>query len=253
MEGEDMTTRSGEEEGHALVRVLVVDDQQLVRDGIASLLRVQEGITVIGTVTNGREAIEQALALRPDVILMDVRMPVMNGVEATIQILKQVPACCILMLTTFDDDEYVRDALRAGARGYLLKDIPAHDLAKAVHAVSQGVYQLDAAVIERMIDTFGKPGATKKNETEQRFAPPPSPPLETKGHAVADVLNTTGLTNREVEILRLIATGATNREVADSLVISEGTVKNHLSNIFSRLGLRDRTQAVMYAREHGLL
>src|SRR5258708_3385904 len=156
-------------------------------------------------------------------------------------------------VTTFDDDEYVRDALRAGARGYLLKDIPAQDLAKAVHAVSQGVYQLDAAVIERMIDTFGKPATAKKNETEQRFAPPPSPPLETKGHAVSDVLNTTGLTNREVEILRLIATEATNREVADSLVISEGTVKNHLSNIFSRLGLRDRTRAVMYAREHGLL
>jgi DNA-binding NarL/FixJ family response regulator len=253
MEGEDMITRSREEERHALVRVLVVDDQQLVRDGIASLLRVQEGITVIGTATNGQEALEQALALQPDVILMDVRMPVMNGVEATIQILKQVPACCILMLTTFDDDEYVRDALRAGARGYLLKDIPAQDLAKAVHAVSQGVYQLDAAVIERMIDAFDKPGTAKKNETEQRFAPPPSPPLETKGHTVSDVLNTTGLTNREVEILRLIATGATNREVADSLVISEGTVKNHLSNIFSRLGLRDRTQAVMYAREHGLL
>jgi len=253
MEGEDMTTRSREEERHALVRVLVVDDQQLVRDGIASLLRVQEGITVIGTATNGQEALEQALALRPDVILMDVRMPVMNGVEATIQILKQVPACCILMLTTFDDDEYVRDALRAGARGYLLKDIPAQDLAKAVHAVSQGVYQLDAAVIERMIDAFGKPGTTKKNETEQRFAPPPSLSPETKGNAVSDVLNTMGLTNREVEILRLIATGATNREVADSLVISEGTVKNHVSNIFSRLGLRDRTQAVMYAREHGLL
>jgi DNA-binding NarL/FixJ family response regulator len=253
MEGEDMIIRSREEERHALVRVLVVDDQQLVRDGIASLLRVQEEITVIGTATNGQEALEQALALRPDVILMDVRMPVMNGVEATIQILKKVPACCILMLTTFDDDEYVRDALRAGARGYLLKDIPAQDLAKAVHAVSQGVYQLDAAVIERMIDTFGKPGAEKKNETEQRFAPPLSPSPETRGNSVSDMLNTTGLTNREIEILRLIATGATNREVADSLVISEGTVKNHLSNIFSRLGLRDRTQAVMYAREHGLL
>ena len=242
-----------EEASHAAIRVLVVDDQQLVRDGIASLLRVQEGITVIGTATNGQEALEQALALLPDVILMDVRMPLMDGVEATIQILKQMPACCILMLTTFDDDEYVRDALRAGARGYLLKDIPAQDLAKAVHAVSQGVYQLDAAVVEKMIDTFGKPGTTKKNESEQRIALPPSLSPETKGNVVSDVLSTTGLTSREVEILRLIATGATNREVADALVISEGTVKNHLSNIFSRLGLRDRTQAVMYAREHGLL
>jgi len=241
MEGEGMT--SLEEERHALVRVLVVDDQQLVRDGIASLLRVQEGITVIGTAMNGQEALEQAMTLRPDVILMDVRMPVMNGVEATIQILREVPSCCILMLTTFDDEEYVREALRAGARGYLLKDLPAQDLARAVHTVSQGVYQLDAAVIERMIDAFSRPDTAQKSETskkEERMTPP-------------DALDTAGLTNREIEVLRLIATGATNREVADALVISEGTVKNHLSNIFSRLGLRDRTQAVMYARERGLL
>ena len=236
-----MTNR--EEERHALVRVLVVDDQQLVRDGIASLLRVQDGISVVGTATNGQEALEQAMALRPDVILMDVRMPVMNGVEATIQILREVPSCSILMLTTFNDEEYVRDALRAGARGYLLKDLPAQDLARAVHAVSQGVYQFDAAVIERMIDAFGKPNTAQKSETnkmEERLTPP-------------DAHDTAGLTNREIEVLRLIATGATNREVADALVISEGTVKNHLSNIFIHLGLRDRTQAVMYARERGLL
>ena len=245
-----MTTRNQEEERHSMVGVLVVDDQQLVRDGIASLLRVQDGITVVGTATNGQEALEQAIALRPDVILMDVRMPVMDGVEATIQILRQVPSCCILMLTTSDDDEYIRDALRAGARGYLLKDIPALDLAKAVHAVSQGVYQLDAVVIERMIDVFSRPNTVKKSETEERITPPVP---KTQTNAAADSLDTAGLTNREVEILRLIATGATNREVADYLVISEGTVKNHLSNIFSRLGLRDRTQAVMYAREHGLL
>ena len=232
-----------DEERDALVRVLVVDDQQLVRDGIASLLRVQDGISVVGTATNGQEALEQAMALRPDVILMDVRMPVMNGVEATIQILREVPSCCILMLTTFDDEEYVRDALRAGARGYLLKDLPAQDLARAVYAVSQGVYQLDAAVIERMLDAFSRPNTAQKSETsktEERLTAP-------------DALDAAGLTNREIEVLRLIATGATNREVADALVISEGTVKNHLSNIFSRLGLRDRTQAVMYARERGLL
>ena len=238
-----MTTPNPEEEPHAAVRVLVVDDQQLVRDGIASLLRVQDGISVVGTATNGQEALEQAITLRPDVILMDVRMPVMNGVEATIQILREVPSCIILMLTTFDDEEYVREALRAGARGYLLKDLPATDLANAVHAVSRGVYQLDAAVIERMIDAFSRPDTAQKSETskmEERMTPP-------------DALVTAGLTNREIEVLRLIATGATNREVADALVISEGTVKNHLSNIFSRLGLRDRTQAVMYARERGLL
>lgn len=245
-----MTTPKPEKEEHAEVRVLVVDDQQLVRDGIASLLRVQEGIAVIGTATNGQEALEQAITQQPDVILMDVRMPIMDGVQATFQILRQVPSCCILMLTTFDDDEYVRDALRAGARGYLLKDLPAQDLAQAVHAVAQGVYQFDASVMERMIEEYSKPNIVQQGEAEQRMA---SSLSKTKTNTVPDSLAAAGLTNREVEILRLIATGATNREVADSLVISEGTVKNHLSNIFSRLGLRDRTQAVMYAREHGLL
>ena len=157
-----------QEERPAPVRVLVVDDQQLVRDGIASLLRVQDGISVIGTVTNGQEALEQAITLQPDVILMDVRMPVMDGVEATFQILKQVPTCCILMLTTFDDDEYVKDALRAGARGYLLKDLPAQELAHAVHAVSQGVYQFDASVMERMIEAYSRPNAAQQSEVEER-------------------------------------------------------------------------------------
>jgi DNA-binding NarL/FixJ family response regulator len=253
MEGEGMANENLAEEGQAAVRVLVVDDQQLVRDGIASLLRVQDGISVIGTATNGQEALEQAVTLRPDVILMDVRMPIMNGVEATIQILREVPSCNVLMLTTFDDEEYVREALRAGARGYLLKDLPAKDLANAVHAVSQGVYQLDAAVIERMIDAFGRPDSTQKSgasQIEERMRPPLGKP---QANAAPEALASAGLTNREIEVLRLIATGATNREVADELVISEGTVKNHLSNIFSRLGLRDRTQAVMYARERGLL
>lgn len=245
-----MTTPNPDEERHAAVRVLVVDDQQLVRDGIASLLRVQDGIVVVGTATNGQEALEQALTRQPDVILMDVRMPIMDGVEATLQILRQVPSCCILMLTTFDDDQYVRDALRAGARGYLLKDLPAQDLAQAVHAVSQGVYQFDASVMERMVETYSRSNTAQQSETGEHLTlllP------KNKANATPDSPSAAGLTNREIEILRLIAAGATNREVADSLVISEGTVKNHLSNIFGRLGLRDRTQAVMYAREHGLL
>ena len=121
-----------------------------------------------------------------------------------------------------------------------------------MQAVSQGVYQLDATVMGRVIDAISRPDSTKKNEKEQRSAPPPASSGETKGNAVSDALHTTGLTSREIEVLRLIATGATNREVADYLVISEGTVKNHLAHIFSRLGLRDWTQAVMYAREHGL-
>lgn len=245
-----MTTQNQAGEHHSTTRVLVVDDQQLVRDGIASLLRVQHGISVVGTATNGQEALEQAITLQPDVILMDVRMPIMNGVEATIEILRQMPSCHILMLTTFDDDAYVRDALRAGARGYLLKDLPAQDLANAVRAVSQGVYQFDASVIERMIEAYRRPNTSQQSETEERMT---SPLPKTKTNATPDSPSAAGLTNREIEILRLIAAGATNREVADQLVISEGTVKNHLSNIFGRLGLRDRTQAVMYARERGLL
>lgn len=245
-----MTTQNQAEEHHSTMRVLVVDDQQLVRDGIASLLRVQHGISVVGTATNGQEALEQAVTLQPDVILMDVRMPIMDGVEATIEILRQMPSCYILMLTTFDDDTYVRDALRAGARGYLLKDLPAQDLANAVRAVSQGVYQFDASVIERMIEAYRRPNTSQQSETKERMT---SPLPTTKTNATPDSPSAAGLTNREIEILRLIAAGATNREVADQLVISEGTVKNHLSNIFGRLGLRDRTQAVMYARERGLL
>jgi DNA-binding NarL/FixJ family response regulator len=194
--------------------------------------------------------VEQAITLQPEVILMDVRMPIMDGVEATFEILKQMPSCSILMLTTFDDDEYVRNALRAGARGYLLKDLPVQDLVHAVHAVSQGIYQLDASVMERMLETFDGPKSVKPDDTGERKIPPFP---RAKVAATANSPDAAGLTNREREILRLIARGATNREVADSLVISEGTVKNHLSNIFSRLGLHDRTQAVMYARERGLL
>jgi DNA-binding NarL/FixJ family response regulator len=222
------------------VRVLVVDDQRLMRDGIASLLSIQDGIEVIGTASNGREALEQALALCPDVILMDVRMPVMDGVEATSQLRRHLPASKVLMLTTFDDEEYVIDALSMGASGYLLKDIPAPDLAKAVHAVHRGIYQLDPAVASKVVASLARPRS------------PTSSSLASANENASSPL-ATELTGREIEVLRLIARGATNREIARHLVISEGTVKNHISNILSRLGLRDRTQAAIYAREHGLL
>ncbi|GHO94704.1 DNA-binding response regulator [Reticulibacter mediterranei] len=218
------------------VRVLVVDDQRLMRDGIASLLSIQDGIKVVGTAASGQEALERALALRPDVILMDVRMPMMDGVAATGRVRRQLPSCQVLMLTTFDDEEYVIDALRAGACGYLLKNIPAPDLARAVHTAHRGIYQLDPAVAGKIVASLAH--STK---------PVPSPPDP------AVMSNVPDLTGREIEVLRLIAQGATNREIALSLVISEGTVKNHISNILSRLGLRDRTQAAIYARENGLL
>lgn len=221
-----------------LIRVLVVDDQRLMRDGIASLLGIQAGIEVVGTASNGQEAVEQALALVPDMILMDIRMPVMDGVEATRQVRKSLPRCQVLALTTFDDEESVMAVLRAGA-GYLLKDIPAPDLAHAIQAAHKGIYQLDPSVAGKVFASLSGGGAGANTQPA--------------GVAAEEAAATSDLTAREVEVLRLIARGATNREIAEQLVITEGTVKNHISNILNRLGLRDRTQAALYARERGLL
>ena len=238
-----------QQEQDAAVRLLVVDDQQLMREGIASLLRIQDGIEIIGTAANGQEALEQAVSMKPDVILMDVRMPVMDGVMATEQVRRQVPDCKILMLTTFDDEEYVIEALRVGASGYLLKDIPARDLAQAVQAVHRGIYQLDPAVMSRVMASL-----TRLKSAESRVSVPVTvPPSRERAASAPSSLKNAGLTDREIEVLRLIAQGATNREIAEQLVISEGTVKNHISNILGRLGLRDRTQAAIYAREQALL
>lgn len=226
---------------HISVRVLIVDDQQLMRDGISSLLSIQEGIEVIGAASNGQEAIDQALALSPDVILMDVRMPVMNGITATEQIHRQLPTCQILMLTTFDDEEDIIKALIAGASGYLLKDIPSEDLAQAVRLAQRGIYQLEPSIAGKLV------GVLHKQQVE---AAPVSTAKDASARAIAAQFD---LTEREMEVLQLIATGATNREIAEELVVSEGTVKNHVSNILSRLGLRDRTQAAIFARENKLL
>jgi DNA-binding NarL/FixJ family response regulator len=235
----------GKTEASGDVRVLVVDDQRLMRDGIASLLAIQEGIEIVGSASNGEEALEKALVHTPDVILMDVRMPGMGGVQATRQLLQQLPTCRILMLTTFDDDEYIIEALQAGASGYLLKDIPAYDLARAVHAVYRGIYQLDPAVAGKLITALSP---SRFRSPVQAVSSASTP----RGDFAPSQLSTE-LTAREIEVLRQVAQGATNREIATSLVISEGTVKNHISNLLSRLGLRDRTQAAIYAREHGLL
>jgi DNA-binding NarL/FixJ family response regulator len=213
-----------------IIRVLVVDDQRLVREGIASLLSIQPGINVVGSAGDGREAVALAAALRPDVILMDVRMPVMDGITATQAIRSEAPTMQVIMLTTFDDEEYIRAALDAGAIGYILKDIPSDDLAQTVRMAHKGIYQLDPAAMRQIT----------------RRSPQPSPPQN-------DAPTHDGLTEREREVLRLIGQGATNREIGEKLFISEGTVKNHVSNILARLGLRDRTQAAVYAAEAGLL
>lgn len=216
------------------VSVLIVDDQRLVREGVASLLEIQEGVEVIGTAVDGNQAVQFALDNKPDVILMDVRMPIMDGIAATQQIKRQLPSCQIIMLTTFDDEEYIIRSLQAGASGYLLKDIPAEDLAQAVRLVHAGIYQLAPAVAGKLV---GQLGSTARS-----------------GGRLKQVTGKIGdLTEREVEVLRLVATGATNREIAEVLVVSEGTVKNHVSNILSRLGLRDRIQAAIFAYEQGLL
>jgi len=234
-----------------VIRVLVVDDQRLMRDGIASLLSIQEGIEVVGTASNGKEALEKALTLQPHVMLMDVRMPVMDGVAATTQVRRQLPSCRILMLTTFDDEQYVIKAIQAGASGYLLKDIPANDLAKAVHAVHKGIYQLDPTVAGKVFASLSQPHNT---DNAYSHSPAPTSPMAREASAAnSHPLKASDLTGREIEVLRLIAKGATNREIAEKLVISEGTVKNHISNILSHLGLRDRTQAAIYAKECGLL
>ncbi|WJV50460.1 response regulator [Streptomyces flavofungini] len=220
------------------VRVLVVDDQELVREGIASLLGIQPGISVVGTAADGAEAVDAALALAPDVILMDVRMPGTDGVEAVPVIASRAPGCKVVMLTTFDDEEYVVRALRASAVGYLLKNLPAAELAAAVQLAHRGVAQLDPAVTRRLA---GEPPPPPAPTTPPAPTAPPSPRGEPEPTA------------REVEILRLVAAGATNREIASRLYLSEGTVKNHISRILTRLGLRGRAQAALYARDRGLL
>ncbi|MEO0406432.1 MAG: response regulator transcription factor [Cyanobacteria bacterium P01_A01_bin.135] len=211
------------------IRTLLVDDQYLIREGIASLLELEAAIEVVGMAGNGKEAIAKALDLKPQIILMDVRMPEMSGVEATANIRKAVPACQVIMLTTFDDEEFIVQSLLAGACGYLMKDIPPKDLVQAIKLAHAGVYQLAPEVAGKLV------GALQGKQA------PASPKPED-----------TPLTARELEVLKLIAKGTTNKGIAQALYVSEGTVKNHVSNILMRLELRDRTQAAIYAVENGL-
>ncbi|MEU0648692.1 response regulator transcription factor [Streptomyces umbrinus] len=213
------------------VRVLVVDDQRLIRDGIASLLAIRPGIAVVGTAVDGRDAVAKTLELGPDVVLMDVRMPEMDGIEAVAVLRGRAPECRVVMLTTFEDEEYVVQALRAGAHGYLLKDLPAEELAHAVRLAHAGVTQLDSSVARHLTASLPAPAPVTK-------------PAETTAAV---------LSPRETDILRLVAQGHTNREIAARLYLSEGTVKNHVSRILTRLALRDRTQAALRARDLGLL
>lgn len=209
-----------------MIRVLLVDDQIIIRQGLQNLLESKPDLQIVGNAENGQKAIEQVEALKPDVVLMDVRMPVMDGVAATRLICQRFPGTKVLVLTTFDDDEYVSQAMRFGAMGYLLKDTPSAELAQAIRAVQKGYTQLGPGLFEKAVSNF--PASVP--------AQPTSLPPE-----LAE------LTPREREVLRLIATGSSNREIASSLYISERTVKNHITSILSRLNLRDRTQAALFA------
>jgi DNA-binding NarL/FixJ family response regulator len=212
------------------VRIVVADDHEVVRSGFAELLDSQPDLSVVGTASNGRDAVEISRELEPDVVLMDIRMPGMDGIEATRLVTRAGPgAPRVLVLTTFDLDEYVYDALRAGASGFLLKDVTAEKLFDAVRVIAVGEALLAPSVTRRLISEFaGRPDA--------KLAP-----------AFAD------LTPRETEVLRLVAEGLSNAEIAARLVVTEETVKTHVSRILSKLGLRDRTQAVVAAYETGLV
>lgn len=214
-----------------MIRVLLVDDQSLIRQGLKALLELEPDLQVVGEAENGQNALDlietlQSTPLQPDVVMMDVRMPVMDGVAATREISDRFVGTKVLVLTTFDDDEYVATALRYGAIGYLLKDTPSEELAAAIRAVHKGYTQLGPGLVEKIMAKV--PAAAP--------VPPASPPSSWDE-----------LTPREQEVLRMIAKGASNREIAKALYISEGTVKNHVTNILNRLNLRDRTQAAIFA------
>jgi DNA-binding NarL/FixJ family response regulator len=218
------------------VRVLVVDDQELVRAGFCVILDSAEGITVAGEAGDGAAALAQAAALRPDVVLMDVRMPGMDGLEATRQLTAAGGACGavppkVVMLTTFDLDDYLYEALRAGASGFLLKDSPRADLIAAVRAAAAGDALLAPSVTRRLIEAFARRPA--------ELAPAPS--------------RLAALTARERDVLLLLARGRTNAEIAAALFVSEATVKTHVGNLLAKLGLRDRVQAVILAYETGIV
>jgi DNA-binding NarL/FixJ family response regulator len=223
----------GRTAGGATTRCLIVDDQAMVREGFAAVLAAQPALLVVGQAADGADAVRQAQHLRPDVVLMDVRMPVMDGLQATRQILAAASPARprVLMLTTFDLDEYVYEALRAGASGFLLKDATAAELVHAVRVVAAGDALLAPSVTRRLITDFARqphPG---------RSFPP----------AVG------ALTPRETEVLRLIAHGLSNTEISDTLVIAEQTTKTHVGRILAKLDLRDRAQAVVLAYETGLV
>ena len=215
-----------------MIRVLIADDQELVREGFRLILERQDDIEVVADVGDGAAAVASAAAVRPDVILMDIRMPDVDGIEATRTILSRPdePRPSIVILTTFDLDEYVYDALRAGAVGFLLKDVPAEQLCNAVRDARRGDALFSPTITQRLIETF-----------------------TTSLHPAHDDPALSTLSARELEVFELLARGMSNLEIGEGLFVSEATIKTHVAHIFTKLDLRDRVQAVIYAYEHGLV
>ena len=209
-----------------MITILLVDDQNLIRQGLKVLLELEPDLQIIGEAENGQIAIESVAQLQPNVVLMDLRMPIMDGVTATREICQRFPAVNILVLTTFDDDTSVAAAIKSGAKGYLLKDTPSEEIAAAIRAVDRGYTHLAPGMMAKVI-------SGQINEPELSLPP-----------ELAE------LTPRELEVLKLISIGNSNREIAQKLYISEGTVKNHVTNILNRLNLRDRTQAAIFANTY---
>jgi len=219
------------------IRILIADDQPVVRDGLAMLLGLIDDVETVATAADGLEAVERARAERPDIVLMDLRMPRLAGAEATRQILAALPDTRVLVLTTFVDDEFLFPALQAGARGYLTKDATAEEIEHAIRAVAAGQTHLDPAVQQRLVTAV----------LDHTAPTPAAEPASTSRPELPDEL-----THREVEVLKLIAAGLSNSEIAAKLFLSNATVKTHINRIFYKTGVRDRAQAVRYAYQHGL-
>lgn len=213
-------------------RILLIDDQALFREALRTLLSLQAGLEIVGEAATGAEAVELVRQLHPDLVLMDLRMPVMGGVEATRRVREASPDTRVLVLTTFHEDTEIFDALRAGASGYLLKDTPSEKLVEAIHAVVRGESVIEPSVATKVVAEFNRLSSLRSTEA---------------------TVSSTMLSVREMDVLRHLARGRTNKEIASDLHVTEGTVKNHLTNIFSRLGVLDRTQAALKARELGLV
>ena len=218
------------------IRVLIADDQPVVRDGLAMLLGLIDDVEIVATAADGVEAVERAREEQPDVVLIDLRMPRLEGAEATREILATLPDTGVLVLTTYADDEFLFPALEAGARGYLTKDATAEEIERALRAVAAGQTHLDAAIQQRLVTAALD--RAPHTPSGAAYVPPSEPPDE--------------LTPREVEVLKLIAAGLSNSEIADKLVLSNATIKTHVNRIFYKTGARDRAQAVRYAYQHGL-